>query len=56
MLSPFPVPLHKVPIYSPFPLPLWVLPNLPTHSCLSALAFAYPGSSSLHKAKGLPSQ
>ena len=57
MLSPFPVSPPK----SPFPLlppsaSMRVLPCRPTHSCLSTLVFLYPGSSSFHRTKGLPSQ
>lgn len=33
-----------------------MLSHLPTHSCLSALALPYPGSSRLHRTKGLPFQ
>lgn len=33
-----------------------VLSHLPTHLWISALAFPYPGSSNLHRTKGLPSQ
>ena len=32
-----------------------VLPHLHTQSCLSILAFPYPGALSLHRSKGLPS-
>jgi len=51
MLSPFPFSLHN-PLS--LPLPLWGCS--PTHSCLSTLAFSYPGSSSFHRTKELPSQ
>jgi hypothetical protein len=30
--------------------------HTPNHSCFSALVFPYPGSSSLYRTKGLPSQ
>ena len=55
MLSPFPVSSLK----TPYPIPLYtasmrVLYHPPTHSCLTALAFLYPGASSLHRTKGLP--
>jgi hypothetical protein len=33
-----------------------VFTHLPIHSCLSSLAFPYPGSSSLHRTKGLLSK
>jgi hypothetical protein len=33
-----------------------VLSHLPTHLWISALAFPYPGSSNLHRTKGLPSK
>ena len=57
MLSPSQFPLHKpaFPLLLP-PASMRVLPHQPTHSCLSALAFPYPGSSSLHRTKELPSQ
>lgn len=47
MFSPF--------LFSPLqiPHPLEVLPHLPTHSCLTALASHYTGASSLHITKGL---
>jgi hypothetical protein len=55
--------LSPLPVFPPHPLfpphmtaSMRVLPHLPTHSHLSALAFPYPGSSSLHRTKGLPSQ
>jgi hypothetical protein len=41
---------------SPSPAFMRMLPHFPTHSCLSGLVFHYPGSSSLHRNKGLPSQ
>ena len=41
---------------SPTPASKSVLPHLHTHFYLSALAFPYPGSLSLHRTKGLPSQ
>jgi hypothetical protein len=40
----------------PPPASMRVLPHPPTYSCLSTLAFPYPGSSSLHRTKGIPSQ
>jgi hypothetical protein len=51
-------PLHKplITSHSPSPASMRVLPHLLPHSCLSALAFPYPGSSSLHRSKGLPFQ
>ena len=55
------IPLPRFPSTSPHPLlsppaSMRMLPHLPTHSCLNGLAFPYPGSSSLHRTKGLPSQ
>ena len=57
MLSSFPVSPPQTP-YSLTPLPasMRVLLHLPTHSCLSTLAFPYPESSSFHRTKGFPSQ
>ena len=57
MLSPFPVSPPQA-LYSLLPPPAFmrVFPYLPINFCLSALVFPYPGSSSLHKTKGLPSQ
>ena len=58
--SPFPVSPPQTPYSLPFPASMKVLPHPPTHplthSSLSALAFPYPESSSLHRTKGLPSQ
>jgi hypothetical protein len=57
MLSPFSVSSPQVPYpLLPSPASMRVLPHLPTHSWLSNLVFPYPGSSSLHRTKGLPSQ
>ena len=47
-------------LQTPYPIPHYpasirVLPNPPTHSCLTALAFLYTRASSLHRTKGLPS-
>ena len=57
MSSPFPVSPPQTPyLLLPNPASIRVLPHLPTHSCLSTIAFPYPGSSSLHRTKGLPSQ
>ena len=36
------------------PASLRELPQQPTHSCLSTLAFPYAGASSLHRTKGNP--
>jgi hypothetical protein len=57
MLFPFPVspPQAPYPLLSPL-ASMRFLPHLPTHSCLSALAFPYPGPPRLHRTKGLPSQ
>ena len=57
MSIPFPVspPQDSYPLLPPT-ASIRVLPYPPTHSCLSSLAFPYPGSSSLHWTKGLPSQ
>jgi hypothetical protein len=51
------IPLPSFPSTNPLVLPCLYegAPHLPTFSCLSALAFPYPGSSSLHRTKGLPS-
>jgi hypothetical protein len=47
-------PLHK-PLSPTAPLASKrVLPHWPTHSCLTALAFPYAGSLSLHRTKGRP--
>jgi len=55
MLPPFQVSPSQIP--DPLlPASMRVIPHPPTHSCLSDLAFLYPGSSSLHRTKGLPSQ
>ena len=53
MLSPFPVspPQALYPLLPPS-ASMRVLPHLPTHSCLSSLAFPYPHSSSHQKTKG----
>ena len=57
MPSPFPVSSPQTPDpLLPLSASMRVLPYLPTHSCLSDLAFPYPGSLSLHRTKGLPSQ
>ena len=57
MLSPFLVSPPQAPhSLLPSPASMRVLPHVPTHSCLSGLVFPYPGSSSLHRTKGLPSQ
>jgi hypothetical protein len=54
---PFQFPLHKPPISSSLsPASMRVLPHQPTHSCLNSIIFPYPGSSSLHRSKGLPFQ
>jgi hypothetical protein len=50
------IPLPSFPSTSPLPPHLYKGAPPPTHSCLSSLAFPYPGSSSLHRNKGLPSQ
>ena len=57
MLSTIPVP-HLQALYPLLPpsASVRVLPHQPTNSCLNALAFPYPGASSLHRTKGLPSQ
>jgi hypothetical protein len=53
VLSAFP----SFPSTSPLPpVSVRVLPHLPTHSCLSTLAFPYAGSWRLHSTKRLPSQ
>jgi hypothetical protein len=57
MFSLFPVSIPQA-LY-PFSLPpasMRLLHHLPTHSCLSTLTFLYPGSSNLHKSKGLHPQ
>jgi hypothetical protein len=54
MLSPSQFPLHY-PLIPP-PASMRVLPHPHSHSYLRGLAFLYPGSSSLHRTKGLPSQ
>jgi hypothetical protein len=41
---------------TPYPDSMRVLPHPPTHFCLSALAFPYPGSFSFHMTKWFPSQ
>ena len=55
MLSPFLVSPTQIPIPSPCFYEGASTPTYPhTHSHLSALAFPYDGSSSLHRTKGLP--
>ena len=57
MLFPFPVSPPQTPSpIPPSPTYIRVLLHMPTHSCLSALAFPYPESSSLHMTKRLASQ
>ena len=57
MLSPFPVSPTQAPsLFLPTSVCMRVLPDLATHSCVNLLAFPYPGSSSLHRIKGLSSQ
>jgi hypothetical protein len=56
MFSPFLV----SPLQTPYPIPfptasVRVHTHIPTHSCLTALAFPYTGALSLHRTKGLPS-
>ena len=41
----------SIPLYPPS---MSVLSHPPTHSCLTAPAFLYTGTSSLHRTKGLP--
>ena len=54
MLSPYPVsPLQPSYPIPPYPASMKVLPNHPTHSCFTALAFLYTGASSLHRTEGL---
>ena len=60
MLFPFPFSPPQICHLLALPLPpasVRALPHLSTHSCPSALAFPYSGSSSFHKTKGpvLPS-
>jgi len=57
MLSPFLVPVHKLPIPSPIPLLLWGCSptHPPTHSRLSTLIFPYNGASRLGRNKGFSS-
>ena len=56
MLPPFPVSPLQIPYpIPPYPASMRVLLHLPTHSCLTTLAFLYTGASSLHSTKGLPS-
>ena len=56
MLPPFPVSSLKAPYcIPPYPASMRVLPNPPTHSCLTALGFLYTGAPSLHRTQGLPS-
>ena len=43
------------PLPSFSPASMRVLPQPPTYSRLTILAFPYPGASSLHWTKGLPS-
>jgi hypothetical protein len=47
-LSITPPPFHSLSLP-----PQRVLPHPPTHSCLTSLAFLYPGASSLPRTKGL---
>ena len=55
MLSPCPVsPLQNPYPITPYRASMRVLLHPSTHSCLNALAFLYPGASSLHRTKGLP--
>jgi hypothetical protein len=52
-----PVSLHKSPYLPLPPASVRVHPHSPpSYSCLSVLAFPYPGSSSLYRTKRLPSQ
>ena len=56
MLSPFLVSPLQIPnTISPSPASMAVLPNLPNHSHLTALAFPYTKASSLQRTKGLSS-
>jgi hypothetical protein len=50
---PFPFLPAQIPYPIPPPLPasMRVLPHLPTHCHLTAMAFAYTGTSSLHRTK-----
>jgi hypothetical protein len=51
MLSPSLVsPLQAPYPITPYPASMKVLPDPPTHSCLTTLAFLYTGASSLHRA------
>lgn len=52
LLSPPQAPITS----SPYTDSMMMLPHLPTHSLLSALAVPYPGLTSLQWTKGLPSQ
>ena len=56
MLFPLPTfPSTKLLVPPPSPASMRLLPYSATHSCLSSLAFPYPGSTSPHRNKGLPS-
>ena len=56
MVFTFPVSILQTPYpISPLTASMRLLTHLPTHSCLTTLAFPYTGASSLHRTKGFPS-